>query len=137
MSVISKIKSEVVKDCIADTYNVLNSYYVDKKSVKLTLISLIKFGLLNTDKSMPKERNDVLDSLVRSGAYHFGPMFTASHSTNAPRALILRELTSKGFYVGSLSKFNDAQLNLFFITLKSSGLVTDRYFNGYLTYSGA
>lgn len=129
----ANIKSPHVKDCVTDTIAAISGENDGPK--KLTLTALLRFGLVEEDKPSPTLDTKIKDAVVRTGAYYFGPMFVMDKGTSIPSLEILRELDRRGFYTESLKSLNNAQLNLFFITLKSLGLVSDKHLIGYVKFS--
>lgn len=126
-----------VELCLKEARESIGAQNVDQKSAKLTLASLIRFSQTETDKQPPATDNAVQESIVRTGAYYFGPMFVVDKGTNTASASILKELSRKGFYIRPLRHLNNAQLNLFFITMKSLGLVSDKFLQSFVQVRGA
>jgi len=123
---------EILNECILKTREALEAS--GDPSVKLTLLSLIRFNNFSGDKPKPTSSTRLKEAVVRTGAYYFGPLFVLSKGTSVPSQQLYNELENKGFYTESLSGMNNAQLNLFFITLKCMGLVSDSRFSGYIRY---
>ena len=123
---------EILKQCILETREALEK--VGDSSVKLTLLSLVRFSGISGDKPTPTSSTRLKEAVVRTGAYYFGPLFVLSKGTSVPSNQLYSELHNKGFYTDSLMGMNNAQLNLFFITLKCMGLVSDSRFSGYIRY---
>lgn len=107
---------------------------VNSAASKLTYAALIKFSKVNTDKCAPESSTLLKEAVVRTGAYYFGPMFVLNKGTSTPTNKIYKELISRGFYTPPLDSMNNAQLNLFFITLKCVGLVSDKAMVGHIKY---
>lgn len=126
------IKAGPIKDCVSATIEALDHDPSDSK--KLTLAALLRFGAVDKDKPAPTLNTRIKDAVVKTGAYYFGPMFVMDKGTSVPNTEIIKELDRRGFYTGSLVDLNNAQLNLFFITLKSLGLVSDKHLIGYVKY---
>jgi len=118
--------------CIDDAKFALKSG--PNKATKLTLASLIRFSLASDDKPAPTLTTKLKEALVRTGAYYFGPMFVLNKGTSIPTPKLYLELSSRGFNTEPLKHMNNAQLNLFFITLKCMGLVSDKHLIGYVRY---
>ena len=124
----------VLEKCLEDARKALVSKSVNAKSAKLTFASLTRFRALSDEKPTPAQTTPLKEAVVRTGAYYFGPMFVLNKGTSVPSFKILQELSSKGFLTEPLKHMNNAQLNLFFITLKCSGLVSDKQLIGYVKY---
>jgi len=118
--------------CIADTKAAMTGE--DEKAAKLTYAALSQFRRVSSEKVTPTQRTPLKEAVVRTGAYYFGPMFVLDKGTGIATNKLIAELDSKGFYTRSLRHLNNAQINLFFITLKCRGLVSDRHFMGYVKY---
>ncbi len=127
------IKAGPIKECVNATVDAINEEPTSTK--RLTLAALLRFGAVDEDKPTPTLNTRIKDSVVKTGAYYFGPMFVMDKGTSVPNAEIIKELDRRGFYTDSLTGLNNAQLNLFFITLKSLGLVSDKHLIGYVKYS--
>ncbi len=134
-TLISNIKSTSVLECVSDTTEYLNRPGVDRRAVYLTLVSLLRFGMMENDKPTPESSTDLKEAIIKTGAYYFGPLFVLDKGTSIPSTKILQELERRGFFTQSLRSLNNAQLNLFFITLKSMGLVSDKHLISYMKYS--
>lgn len=133
MSVLSNIKPGPIKTSIDATVSAMEAESSTDK--RLTLAALLRFGLADKDKPTPELDTRIKDAVVKTGAYYFGPMFVMDKGTSIPNTEIFKELQRRGFYTQSLVNLNNAQLNLFFITLKSLGLVSDKHLIGYVKYS--
>lgn len=120
---------ESLKSCIEST-----AENMSLEGAKLTYVALKQFKSLSKDRPSSIQDTPLKEAVVRTGAYYFGPMFVFDKGTGIPSSKILNELELQGFYTDSLRFLNNAQLNLFFITLKCRGLVTDRQFLGYVKY---
>jgi len=124
---------EVLSACL-NAARVSVDSHEDSRSAKLTYAALTQFGSFSGDKPAPTLDTKLKERVVKTGAYYFGPMFVLDKGTGIPTSKILKELQLKGFYTEPLKFMNNAQLNLFFITVKCRGLVTDRHFMGYVKY---
>ena len=129
---VNNISSESIKACIEATHQQFDGEH--DRSARLTAASLLRFGAIDEDKPAPSSETQIKAAVVKTGAYYFGPMFVMDKGTSVPSATILGELDRRGFYTKSLKFLNTAQLNLFFITLKSLGLVSDKHLIGYVKY---
>lgn len=134
-SVLNNIKSDSVKRCILDTRDAIIDDSTTVRAVSLTMSSLIRFGSINADKIAPVVDSKIKESIIKTGAYYFGPLFVLNKGTSIPNSEIFKELERRGFYTKSLSHLNSAQLNLFFITMKALGLVSDKHLISYVKYS--
>lgn len=121
-----------LKACLQDTLAEVGKS--GSSPAKLTYAALAQFERTSEEKGAPEQTTPLKEAVVRTGAYYFGPMFVLDKGTGIPSNKIIDELDSKGFYTKSLQHLNNAQLNLFFITLKCRGLVSDRHFMGYVKY---
>jgi hypothetical protein len=124
----------MLEKCLKDATLSLENTSIDRKSAKLTLAALIRFSLLKDDKPAPLLSSKLKEAVVRTGAYYFGPMFVLNKGTSVPSNKLLQELSDRGLYTTPLKHMNNAQLNLFFITLKCIGLVSDKHLIGYVKY---
>jgi len=129
------IKSESIKRCIQDTHDTLVDENADIKAITLTMAALIRFGAVEPNKQAPVLDSFLKEAIVKTGAYYFGPLFVLNKGTSIPSPEIFKELSRRGFFVDSLKTLNSAQLNLFFIALKSLGLVSDKHLISYVKYS--
>ena len=132
-SILNSMKSGPIRDCALDT--VLELENSDSTPARLTFAALLRFDQTDGDKPAPSLDTKIKDSVVKTGAYYFGPMFVMDKGTSIPNIEITKELGRRGFYTESLKHLNNAQLNLFFIMLKSLGLVSDKHLIGYFKYS--
>jgi len=132
-SLVDNINPGPIKECVVDT--ILELDRQDSVSARLTLMSLLRFGSADGDKPASSLDTKIKASVVKTGAYYFGPMFVMDKGTSIPNIEIIKELGRRGFYTESLQHLNNAQLNLFFIALKSLGLVSDKHLIGYFKYS--
>ena len=133
--VIADIKSEAVRDCLSETLTFLDNDSVDRSSVLLTACALVRFGAAEVERPTPEASTELKEAVVRTGAYYFGPLFVLDKGTSIPSNEIFKELSRAGLFLSTLVMLNNAQLNLFFITLKSMGLVSDKHLIGYMKYS--
>lgn len=122
---------ETLDTCLLETKQAVKANVTGSK---LTLASLFHFKSISKDKDAPDISTKLKASLVKTGAFYFGPMFVLDKGTCVPSPKILKELEKQGFYTEPLRHMNNAQLNLFFITLKCRGIVSDKTFIGYLKY---
>jgi len=130
---VNTLSSDAIRECAEST--VLQLDGDNDRAARLTLASLLRFGAIDEDKPAPTSESRIKAAVVKTGAYYFGPMFVMDKGTSVPSTEILKELGRRGFYTESLQFLNNAQLNLFFITLKSLGLVSDKHLIGYVKYS--
>lgn len=134
LKMIDNIEDSATLAAVRGAHDALSRQGVDQASARLTLASLLRFGERSVDKPNPVPENAVQEAIVRTGAYYFGPMFVVDKGTSIPSRSIYKELQRQGFYVAPLSPLNNAQLNLYFIMLKSMGLVSDKHLIGYVKY---
>ena len=135
---LESIESSEVRSCISDAYSAVqySGSVEEVKSARLTLSALLNYGAKEARRTphTVEDDNALRSSLIHSGVNLFGAMFNPQ-STNVSKAAIFQELARQGFHTGCLHHLNQAQLNLFFASLKEAGLVTDQYFSGYMCYS--
>lgn len=129
------IKSDSIRECVRQTHEAIVENESDIRALTLTMAALIRFASVEPDKAPPVIDSPLKESIVKTGAYYFGPLFVLNKGTSIPTTEILKELSRRGFYTASLKTLNSAQLNLFFITLKSLGLVSDKHLISYVKYS--
>lgn len=131
---LDSIKSDSIKECLINTREAVVTKHADIRAVSLTMAALIRFSRVNANKEAPEIDSPLKESIVKTGAYYFGPLFVLNKGTSIPSSEILKELARRGFYTDSLKTLNNAQINLFFITLKSLGLVSDKHLLSYVKY---
>jgi len=124
----------ILEKCISEAKLSLNDKSIESSAAKLTLATLVRFSLLKDDRPAPTLSTKLKEAVVRTGAYYFGPMFVLNKGTSIPSSKLYQELSNRGFYIEPLMHMNNAQLNLFFITLKCMGLVSDKHLIGYIKY---
>lgn len=125
---------EILKACITSSKDAVKENIF---GAKLTLAALVQFEKMSVDKVALNSDTKLKSALVKTGAYYFGPMFVLDKGTCVPNKKILKELNLQGFYTKPLEAMNNAQLNLFFITIKCRGIVSDRSFVSFIKYGVA
>ena len=132
------IESSELRNSISDAHSAIQFSKIegDVKAARLTLSALLSYAgkEARREPSITEDENILRSALIHSGVNLFGPMFNAKN-VNTNKSAILQELARQGFYIQCLHHLNQAQINLFFSSLKEAGLVSDQYFSGYMCYS--